>query len=258
MKKTIGVCFLWLACLQFAALLAGQGSTSIGKDMEMLRRFHSTLPAANRGLELVAARDYEAAGREFDRCLKILPEHPHACYGKAVIASQAGDIAPALSWIERAEKGCLGLQQVWNRQKTNWLTMSKDDEKRLRDLATQNIGGMTNSIACVSVERAYESKKTGKATVDVIQDDTSPFVIPAEFLALHGNLLFKLRRIDEAEAKYLEALAVEPAHERCLNNLINIYFVSRRLGQAREWLEKARQLKAKINPKLEQAVLEAK
>ncbi|MCU0275351.1 MAG: tetratricopeptide repeat protein [Acidobacteria bacterium] len=258
MKRTIGVCFLWLACLPFAALLAGQGSTSIDKDMEMLRKYHSTLPAANKGLELVAARDWAGAAREFDRCLAILPEHPQACYGKAVISNQAGDITPALSWIERAEQGRLAMKQAWENQKTNWLAVSKEDAGRLNEIIAQNIGGSSTSISCMARESSSQSKRTGMPSKSVLQEGPSPFDGPAEFHAFHGNLLFKLRRIDEAEAKYLEALAVEPAHERCLNNLINIYFVSRRLGQAREWLEKARQLKAKINPKLEQAVLEAK
>jgi hypothetical protein len=51
---------------------------------------------------------------------------------------------------------------------------------------------------------------------------------------------------------------VEPAHERCLNNLVNIYFITRRLAEAREWLDKAARLKVKVNPNLEKAVREAR
>ena len=246
-----GVCFL------FALALTAQKSTSLEQDIEMLRKYHSALPAANSGLELAAAGNWEQAGKELDHCLAILPGHPNAAYGKAVIANQAGEIAEALGWIERAEKGCLALQQVWENQKTNWLSMSRDDEKRMRELAAQSIGGSTNSLACVSVDRAYESKKTGRATADVIGNGASPFEIPAEFHSLHGNLLFKLRRLDQAEDQYLLALAGEPAHERCLNNLINVYFVTRRLDKAREWLERAGKQKVRINPLLEQAIREA-
>ncbi len=244
-------------CLLLPALLPGQKSTSLEQDMELLRKYHSTLPSANKGLERVAVRDWQGAESELQRCLAILPGHPNACYGKAVIASQAGDLPAALSWIERAEAGCLELQRVWENQKPNWLSMSREDEKRLRELAAQDIGGSTSSLACVSVDRAYESKKTGRATADVLQDGASPFAIPAEFHALHGNLLFKLRRPGEAEAQYLKALAIEPGHERCLNNLVNLYFVGRRLDQAREWLEQARKRKARIHPRLAQAVEKA-
>lgn len=257
MKKNNWLPVFCLACLLIPAGLGAQDNFSVDKDMDTLRKYHSALPVANKGLELVAARDWEAAAAQFDRCLEILPDHPNACYGKAVVRNQAGDVPQALAWIEKAEKGCVSLQRVWEKQKTNWLSMSKDDEKRLRELASQNIGGNINSIACSTVDRAYESKKTGRAANDVIQDDASPFAVPAEFLVLHGNLLFKQKRLAEAEAKYLEALAVEPAHERCLNNLVNIYFVSRRLAEAREWLDKAAQLKVKVNPNLEKAVREA-
>lgn len=254
-KKKVGLA-CWLGLL-LAALLPGQKGASLEQDMELLRKYHSTLAVANKGLELAAMRNWQEAGLELERCLAVMPGHPSACYGKAVIAGQAGDLPAALAWIERAEAGCLELQRVWENQKPNWLSMSREDEKRLRELAAQDIGGSTSSLACVSVDRAYESKKTGRATADVLQDGASPFAMPAEFHALHGNLLFKSRRLDEAEAQYLKALAIAPGHERCLNNLINLYFVGRRFDLAREWLAQARKRKARIHPQLEKVVEEA-
>lgn len=262
MKRNCRLHILCLACLLIPAGLGAQDSSSVDKDMVTLRKYHSVLALANKGLELVAARNWEAAARQFDRCLEILPDHPNACYGKAVISNQAGDVPQALNWIEKAENGCVSLQLVWAKQKTNWLTISKDDAKRLHELAAQTMGGNTETVGCTSQDRAYESKKTGRPSEDALQDakgsDASPFAVPAEFLALHGNLLFKEKRFPEAEAKYLEALAVEPAHERCLNNLVNIYFITRRLAEALEWLDKAARLKVKVNPNLEKAVREAR
>lgn len=258
MKDKRLIFFVCWTCLVIPVLLPGQKGTSLEGDMDMLRKLHSTQSEGKKGLDLLQARDWEGAAGHFNKCLRILPLHPNACFGMATIANQMGDVAQSLSWIERAETGCLALQQVWENQRPNWLSMSKDDEKRMRELAAQHIGGSTSSLACVSVDRAYESKKTGRTTTSVIQGGASPFEIPAEFHSLHGNLLFKLRRLDEAEAQYLEALAREPAHERCLNNLINLYFVTRRLDKAREWLERAGQQKVRINPRLEQAIREAK
>jgi tetratricopeptide (TPR) repeat protein len=262
MKKNICLHIYCLACLLIPAGLGAQDSSSVDKDMDTLRKYHSVLAVANKGLEFVAAKDWEAAAKQFDRCLEIMPDHPNACYGKAVISNQAGDVPQALGWIEKAEQGCISLQLVWMKQKTNWLSISKDDAKRLHELAAQTMGGNTETVGCTSQDRAYESKKTGRPSEDALQDakgsGTSPFAVPAEFLALHGNLLFKEKRLPEAEAKYLEALAVEPAHERCLNNLVNIYFVTRRLAEAREWLDKAARLKVKVNPNLEKALREAR
>lgn len=53
------------------------------------------------------------------------------------------------------------------------------------------------------------------------------------------------------------ALALEPGHERCLNNLINVYFISGRIGSARDWLEKADRLKVRVNFELARAVRRA-
>jgi tetratricopeptide (TPR) repeat protein len=258
MKKNTMIGFSLLACLMIPAWLAGQTISDSEQGMEMLRKFHSTLPTANKGFELMMAKDWEGAAHQFSCCLDVLPEHPNACFGMAFISNQTGDVPKALTWIEQAEKACASLQLVWENQKINGLKLSQEDEGRLYELATQNIGGNINNWSCTARARAYESKQLGLPSKDVMKAETSPFIVPAEFLALHGNLLFKQKRFAEAEAKYLEALAIEPAHERCLNNLVNIFFVTKRFALAREWLDKGAKLKVKMNPGLEKAVREAK
>ncbi|TFG78022.1 MAG: tetratricopeptide repeat protein [Chrysiogenales bacterium] len=257
MKKRSANRILCLGLLFIPVMLTGQKNAAGDNNLEILRKLHSTQAIVNKGLELLTARDLAGAAREFNRALETLPENPNACYGMAYIGNQKREIAQALIWIEQAEKGCLLLQQAWEKQKTNPFKLSKEDEGRLREIAAQTVGGSVDLMNCVLNNTAYEMKRTGVNSNAVPlkgNTDNSPFVVPAEFLSLHGNLLFKLKRFPEAEAKYLEVLAIDPGHERCLNNLINIYFISGRIEPARRWLEKAGQQKVKINPGLEKAV----
>jgi len=256
--KNRGLC-LWL-CGLVSLLLAGQNAPGDKQGLEVLRRLRLTQPTLNEALDLLAARDWEGAGRQFGRCLEALPQSPGACFGMAYIANETGDIARGLAWMEKAEQASIYLKQVWENQKTGLFKLSQEEKDRLQELSLGLQYRAENSSVCRSHEYIFESNKAAQKAKDISakgNSDDSPFAIPAEYLSLHGNLLFKLKRYEEAEAKYLAALAISPGHERCLNNLINLYFISRRIEQARDWLEKATRLKVKINPRLAEAVRQA-
>lgn len=253
-KRLIHLIF-W-ACIILPLRMPGQKSVRFEEDMDVLRNFQLTLPVANMGLELVAAGEWDDAEKKFDECLKILPDHPYACYGKAVSRNRQKDLSGALDWIERAERGCLSLQRVWVNQKTNVINMSREEKQRLNALASQGIDYRQNSSFCDNKQLLVKNS-TARATKDAfsgMKSGSSPFEIPAEFFSMHGNILFKLRRLEEAAEQYLKALDVNPAHERCFNNLLNIYYITRRLDRAREWLKKASRRNVKVNHKLEQAI----
>jgi Flp pilus assembly protein TadD len=252
--------FFYLLCLLVPVLLAGQNDSSNRKDLEILRKLHLTQPLLNKASDLLAAKDWEGAAQQFNRCLEALPESPDACFGMAYICNQTGDISKALTWIEQAEKASRYLQQVWENQKMSLFKLSQQEQIRLLQLAEDLQNNGMSVYSCKSNQlTSASSQATQKARAITANGkiDNSPFAIPAEFFSLHGNLLFKLKRFEEAEAQYLQALAISPKHERCLNNLINIYFISHKIEQAKSWLKKAIQQKVKINPGLAKAVRNA-
>ena len=249
-----------MACLFVPILLKGQDTPVDREGLEALRRLRLAQPLLSKAFDLLAARDWEGAKRQFSRCLEASPENPNACFGMADIFSQTGDVPQALGWIEKAEKASLDLQQVWETQKTSLFKLSQSERTSLLRLAEDLLNDGMSFYSCNATKISHESnqaaEKARTITVKGAAGD-SPFAVPAEFYSLHGNLLFKLKRFDEAEARYLQALAIAPAHERCLNNLINIYFISRKFELAQSWLGKAIQQKVKINPGLVQAVRRA-
>jgi Flp pilus assembly protein TadD len=260
MKKRI-LWFFYLVCLLIPFFLAGQSNSNPEKDLETLRKLRLTQPILNKASDLLAAKDWEGAARQFNRCLEALPESPDACFGMAYICNQTGEIAKALAWIEQAEQASLYLQQVWENQKTILFKSSQEEQIRLLKLAEDLQNNGMSAYSCKSNKLSAESSQATQKAREITakgNTESSPFEIPAEFYSLHGNLLFKLKRWEEAEAQYLKALAIAPDHQRCLNNLINVYFVTGKIEQARSWLEKAIQQKVKINPGLVQAVRSAK
>jgi len=253
--------FCYLLCLFFPILLAGQNSASSEQNLIILNKLRQTQPLLNKAFDLLAAKDWEGATRQFNRCLEVVPENPNACFGLATIAKQKGEFSQALTWIEQAEKGCLYFSQVWENQNMNAFHSSQEEKDRLTQIAYELYTMGMDKVKCRTDEYIRESNEISKKAKDISSKentDSSPFAIPADFFALHGDLLFKLKRFKEAEAHYLKALALSPNHERALNNLINIYFISHQIEQAQSWLEKATQQNVKINPGLVQAVRQAK
>jgi len=247
------------AFVLFPMLITPDPGSNVNEDLKTLQKYQSSLADAGKGMELLAAGDREGALKKFAGCLAVLPDHPDAAYGRAVVSSREDDLVQALLWIERAEAGCRSLQSIWKEQTAGRLSMSREEQLRLRELVTQGIDRTKNSVFCDAQSLIYN--KTARQTQDVLRQadgEVSPFAVPAEFFALHGNILFKMKRLDEAEAQYIKALDVNPGHERCLNNLVNIYYVTRRLDLAREWLKKAGERKVSIHPKLKAAVLSLK
>jgi tetratricopeptide (TPR) repeat protein len=251
---------LCLLCLWSPLLPASREIPGDKQGLELLRQLSVAQPMLAEAFDLLAIRDLDGAGRLFDRCLEALAENPGACFGKACIADRRGDLAGALAWMERAEAASLFLDRLWASQKATLLKASQEEKDRLLELSLGLQVKGENSSVCRSHEYARESAKAAQKAKDISFQgdfDRSPFAVPAEYFSLHGNLLFKLKRYGEAEAKYLAALALEPGHPRCLNNLINVYFISGRIGPARDWLEKAGRLKVRVNSELARAVRRA-
>lgn len=255
MKKISAVLWLCVIGLVIPALVMAGKPGQVNGDLDKLQKYRSTLPDAGKAMGMLASGEMEKAERLFRGILKVFPGHPEACYGLAVIDGRRGDLEKALSWIKQAEAAYFSMQRIWKRQMSKGMNMTPEEQRRMRELTTQGIDRTRNSVFCDAQSLLYN--KTARSAKDGLHDgdlESSPFRLPAEIPALQGNLMFKLRRLPGAERKYLEALAIDPGHERSMNNLINIYYVTRRFDLARQWLETARQLQVKIHPGLEKAV----
>ena len=73
--------FFYFICLCIPILLAGQDNPNDKHGLEVLRKLNLTRPLLGEAFDLLAIRDWEGAGRKFNRCLEALPEIPDACFG---------------------------------------------------------------------------------------------------------------------------------------------------------------------------------
>jgi tetratricopeptide (TPR) repeat protein len=79
----------------------------------------------------------------------------------------------------------------------------------------------------------------------------------ADYLYLHGNILFKNEQYEKAHRQYLEAIRQNPLHARAYNNLINLHYLLKNYTLALDYLDQAEAAGVTINTPLKIEILKA-
>jgi tetratricopeptide (TPR) repeat protein len=209
--------------------------------------------------------DLPACQKEALFCLDRLPEHHEAHFLLSQILYKRGEFGPALEHIQAAEDGSLRLskvvaelyQQKMAKRMDNVADLGDDvqgaeaAEDAARDRGTCRIDKYSKSAQDAKDKLANETK-SGEG-----DESAKTLDVPADYHFIHGNCLFRLKRLPEAEAEYRLAVGIDPGHSGACNNLINLLFMEGRPADARASLSEAEAHKAVINPGLKKAVLDA-
>jgi len=81
--------------------------------------------------------------------------------------------------------------------------------------------------------------------------------IPAEYFYIHGNILFKLKRNQEAHDQYIEAIKIDPQHGKAYNNLANLCYMVKKYKKSLHYLNLAEENGVQINSQLKRASIKA-
>jgi tetratricopeptide (TPR) repeat protein len=197
-------------------------------------------------------------------CLGKLAEHHEAHFLMSHVLYKRGELGAALEHIEAAEAGYLKLA------KELALAGRKAGEGQSEDLlrVTEEIADLAGAYAASKSHGNGMSDVYERALVDSRQEmlkaegdrgksakQGDSATIPALYRFWHGNVLFRLERLDAAEAQYRQAIATDPDFGETYNNLINLLYMDGRLDEARAVLAQAEAHKAKVHPGLKKAVL---
>jgi Flp pilus assembly protein TadD len=71
--------------------------------------------------------------------------------------------------------------------------------------------------------------------------------ITAAYHYIHGNILYKSKRFQEASEQYLETIRLDPHHEFAYNNLAGIYYGIGQFQKAFDYLLQAEANGVKVN-----------
>ena len=216
----------------------------------------------NAALEYFAEHDYARTREELEECLEMMPEYTQAHFLMAKAWYAQGIYDPALDSMEKAV--------------ASWETMSTvaalhreqiDAElRRTRDSLQNSIDGLETRLFGNSSEQQRMRDQNQitelRQRIDAIDRRLTEWMerrdeMPADYCLIHGNILLRLQRFNEATAQYLQALEIDPAHSAATNNLASLLFQAGNHAKALERIEQGEAKGATVNPELKKAILEA-
>jgi len=231
-------------------------------ERKLVDKFKRADAKFQKGKGLFIKEKYEKAEVELRNCLEIMPEHADALFFLSQIDYKKGDFEQAIADIEKAKSNYEFIGQFYTFTHQERLEALRDEKFKLEN----DVMNLQNELSRVV---SQEDKQKIQMSIDRIKNDISainlrlnepiPPVLttPAEYYYIHGNILFKLKRLQEAHDQYLEAINIDPKHSSAYNNLINLYYMSRNYEAALKFIEKAEASGVKLNPELKKAVLKA-
>ncbi len=268
MKKKIenAKCFLgrgliaaWLLLALFLSLPAQQGFNQ--QEKESIRNYKRAKEHFLKGGEFLNKGKLEKARNEVDISLQIFPGYADAYLLMAELDYRQGQLEPALRAIETAKANFKKFSRFYEYSYLEYLKLLREErdfvDKHISDLTRQLMNPMEDEER-QKLEDAINRDKQTRDTLDTRLRNPIPEVleVPAEYHYTHGNILFKMKRLNEAQAFYQAAIQAEPKHANAYNNLINIFYVQGNMAQALEYLNQAESRGVRVTEGLKKAVLE--
>jgi len=220
----------------------------------------SKLPSAERrfvrGQELFSSGDLDKAAREFEACLKILPEHIYASYYLANIRYIQQDLSRSREAIENAERHLDFMAAVSALAREKKLA-EFDEAKRLLEAENEVNFSCRESRQLEQMVLDVETEEA-KAGERMRREQESRQKQAAHYAYFHGNVLFRLGKYDEAFQSYNRAIRIDPRNGDAYNNAASILFLAGRHREAEDYIHKAAAagVEDRINLKLKKLITE--
>ncbi len=246
--------FILFYCVQPVRAQKGFGLT----EKEFVDKWKRSNPHFLKGKGHFAKKKYDKAEEEFKACLEVLPEHSDALYFLAQV-----DFPQALADIEKAKDNFAVISKFTAYIDAQRLDSLRDEQTRLsQEISTlQDAYNRTmDQSQKQQLMQSISNLRSQLSTVNSrIQERPLPegMTLPADYSFIHGNILFKMNRFQDAHDHYLKALEADSTHVGAYNNLVNMYYMAKDYEGALKYIETAEGNGVEVNPKLKEAVLKA-
>jgi tetratricopeptide (TPR) repeat protein len=256
---SMGMAVLFLTGV-IVPVLSGQQMDEKGR--QVMEGFRATRADLQKGEEQFNKKQYEKAEETLLKVLRQMPENAEASYYLAETYYQKGEFEKGLEVIVDAEKNYPFIGRMLARRRMS-SQVSPEQQKLMEEIQQLRgqMGGRQSEVQRQTVQteiaskmaalRALRQKEAGQQKVE------ETISLPAEYSYTHGNLLFRLKRYDEALVEYEKAIQADPRQGGAYNNAASIYFMAKQYDKALDYLEKSEAAGVKVNPNFKKAVLQA-
>lgn len=232
------------------------------EERKLVDKFKLADAKFQKGKEHFLKEKYDKAEKELKQCLEILPEHADALFFLSQIDYKEGDFEQALADIEKAKANYKFIAQFYTFTHQQYLDALRDERSKLENevmILREQYNKTANEEDKQKIQAVVSSISNQISAIDARLNTPFPaeLEIPAEYFYFHGNVLFKLKKYQEAHDQYLDALRIDPKNANAYNNLINLFYMAKKYDQALSYVKQAEANGVEINPKLKTAILKA-
>jgi tetratricopeptide (TPR) repeat protein len=228
-------------------------------EKALVMSFKRANPLYLEGSKQFAKGNLEKAEIKLSAALEIMPVHADASFVLAQLQLKRKEFSRALASIADAEKNFASISQFHNITYQQYL---QDLRQKRQDLQEQ-LGRMEDALRNVSsdqkgsLEEAMRGVSSSIQQIDLLLKSPVPTAIeiPADYFYIHGNILYQIGMLDDAAARYQEALRRDPRLGNAYNNLALVSFSRGRYEDALNCLLRAEGAGVKINPEFKKTVL---
>ncbi|NWJ42573.1 MAG: tetratricopeptide repeat protein [Geothrix sp.] len=244
-RMLVGFCLV----VQAGALPAG--------DIALFQRYIAQNACIDQAGRAVQERRFGEASRLLETCLQKVPDHFEAHYLLARMAYEGRDYTGTLAHLDISLRALADLDRCYREELADLKAQDEAEELIMRsgldNLAARGVDPTGCSGFLYRVKRSaiefLESKKGH------LYQSENPFALPADYLFLRGNALYRLGRREEARAQFRQAVATDPTHANAWNNLLALHLEAKDPVQARADLQRAEAARIAVRPELRQAIL---
>ena len=254
--------------LLFLAVVVVMTDLSFGQrdfgmsEKALVEKFKRSDVRFQYGKEFFNKEKFDKADKELKACIEIMPEHADAYFYLAQIDLKKGEFNQALADIEKAESNHKFIAQFYAYTQELRFEKLRDDKSRLTSELTAYRGKLASATTEEERQRVQALLNQTQAQLSSVNSQLNEplpdvLVIPGNYHYIHGNILFKLQKFQEAHDRYLQAIETDPKHTGAYNNLVNLCYMAKSYDEALKFLNQAETNGVSLNPKLKDAVLKA-
>jgi len=260
-RKLFFIVLILFLILPEANLSFGQRGHHV-VEKKLIERFKMAEPKFQKAKEFFIEGKYTKSERELRKCLEIMPEHANAHFLLSQINYKNGNFAQALADMEKAKANFDLISQLYNfthEERLEHLREQKMNQETHLVTLQQQLGQVRTNEDKQKIQTSISLTKSLISQINTHLNEPVPpaLQISAEYFYFHGNILFKLKKNQEAFDQYKEAVKIDPQHTNAYNNLINLFLMAKNYQGALYYVNQAEGNGVEVNPKLKDAVLKA-
>ena len=207
----------------------------------------------------------DKAEEELKKALETLPEHADASFFMAQIASKKGNFEEALEYITTAKENYKFIMKMKMNTEQQYMLQLQEQRQKAQEYILQLKEALSHTTDVQEQEQLRNSISKKESEISIIDGRLRKPVpemkeaeaIPADYSYIHGNILFKMKKYEDAFKQYEETIRLNPSHGNAYNNLANLYYMAKQYQKSLDYLNMAEEHGATVNPKFREAVRKA-